>query len=90
MLEEWAAVNGTRLIPAGMGRSKWDEAHSYGPDSESHFPAGEIFILKTKLFREVTTVLSEIKHLKIVFRSVPDSVFLLLDRLNRPGLFRIA
>ena len=32
------------------------------------------------------TVLNERKHLKIVFRSVPDSVILFLDRSDRPGL----
>ncbi len=43
-------------------------------------------ILKTKIFRDITTVLNERKHLKIVFRSVPDSVILFLDRSDRPGL----
>jgi hypothetical protein len=32
--------------------------------------------LKTKIFGDVTTVLNERKHLKILFRSVPDSVIL--------------
>jgi hypothetical protein len=38
------------------------------------------------LFREVTTVLNERKHLKIVIRSVPDSVSLILGRTEWPGL----
>jgi hypothetical protein len=40
----------------------------------------EIFILKTMMFREVTTVLNERKHLKMVIRSVPDAVSLILGR----------
>ncbi len=40
----------------------------------------ENFILKTMMFRGVTTVLSERKHLKMVTRSVPDSVSLILGR----------
>ncbi len=32
------------------------------------------FILKTMIFRDVTTVLNERKHLQMVIRSVPDSV----------------
>jgi hypothetical protein len=43
-------------------------------------------ILKTKIFRDVTTVLNERENLKIVFRSVPDSVILFLDRCYRQGL----
>ncbi len=46
----------------------------------------ENFILKTMMFREVTTVLNEIKHLKIVIRSVPDSVSLILGRTEWVGL----
>ncbi len=46
--------------------------------------------MKTKIFCNLTTVLNERKHLKIVFRSVPDSDILFLesnlDRSNRPGL----
>jgi hypothetical protein len=38
------------------------------------------------IFRDVTNVLNERKHLKIVFRSGPDAVILFLDRSNRPGL----
>ncbi len=34
-------------------------------------------ILKTMIFREVTTVLNERKHLKMAIRSVPDSVSLI-------------
>jgi hypothetical protein len=37
-------------------------------------------ILKTMMFRDVRTVLNEIKHLKMVIRSVPDSVSLILGR----------
>ncbi len=42
----------------------------------------ENFILKTMMFRGpgVTTVLNERKHLKMVIRSVPDSVSLILGR----------
>jgi hypothetical protein len=42
--------------------------------------------LKTMIFCDVTTVLNERKHLKIAFRSVPDSVSLVLDQMDRPGL----
>ncbi len=38
------------------------------------------------MFRDIATVLNERKHLKIVFRSVSDSVILFLDRSDRPGL----
>ena len=38
------------------------------------------------MFRDVTTVLNERKHLKMVIRSVPDSISLFLDRTDRPGL----
>ncbi len=44
------------------------------------------FILKTMMFRDVTTVLNERKHLKMVIRSVPDSVSLNLGRTECPGL----
>ncbi len=37
-------------------------------------------ILKTMMFRDVRTVLNERKHLKMVIRSVPDSVSLILGR----------
>ena len=46
----------------------------------------EIFILKTMLFRDITTVLNERKHLKMVIWSVPDSVSLILGRTEWPGL----
>ncbi len=42
--------------------------------------------MKTKIFLDVTTVLNERKPLKIVFRSVADSVILFLERSERPGL----
>jgi hypothetical protein len=38
----------------------------------------EIFTLKTMMFREITTVLNERKHLKMVIMSVPDAVSLIL------------
>jgi hypothetical protein len=38
----------------------------------------EFFILKSTLFREVTTVLNERKQLNMVIRSVPDSLSLVL------------
>ncbi len=44
------------------------------------------FILKTMMFRDVTTVLNESKHLKMVIRSVPDSVSLNLGQTECPGL----
>ena len=44
------------------------------------------FILKTIMYHDSTTVLNERKHLKIVIRSVPDSISLFLDQTNRPGL----
>ena len=40
----------------------------------------ENFILKTMTFHDVTTVLNERKHLKMVIRSIPDSVTLILGR----------
>ncbi len=43
-------------------------------------------ISKTKIFRDVNTILNERKHLKIVFRSVSDSVTLFLDQTDLPGL----
>ncbi len=43
-------------------------------------------ILKTMMFRDVTTVLNERKHLKMVIRSVPDSVILFLGRTEWSGL----
>jgi hypothetical protein len=46
----------------------------------------DIFILKNMTFCEVTTVLNERKHLKMVIRSVPDSVSLILGRTEWPGL----
>jgi hypothetical protein len=64
----------------------WDEAYFRVRDSEGHFSAGKKYILKTKIFKGVTSVLNERKHLKIVFRSVQDSASLFLDRSNRPGL----
>jgi hypothetical protein len=50
-------------------------------DSDCRFWAGKN-ILKNMMFRDVTTVLNERKHLKMVIRSVPDSVILclILDR----------
>ncbi len=53
---------------------------------ESHFSSGEKISWKTKTFCDLTTVLNERKHLKIVFRSVPNSVILFLDRSDRSGL----
>jgi hypothetical protein len=44
------------------------------------FLAGEKKILKTMMFRDVRAVLNERKHLKMVIRSVPDSVSLILGR----------
>ncbi len=38
------------------------------------------------MFREVKTVLNERKHLKMVIRSVTDSVCQILGRAERPGL----
>jgi hypothetical protein len=40
----------------------------------------EFYILKTVMFREVTTALNERKHLKLEIRSVPDSFSLILGR----------
>jgi hypothetical protein len=34
----------------------------------------EIFILKTMMFREITTILNRRSYLKMVIRSVPDAV----------------
>jgi hypothetical protein len=38
----------------------------------------ENFILKTEMFLEITTVSNEKAHLKMVIRSVPDAVRLIL------------
>jgi hypothetical protein len=43
-------------------------------------------IMKTVMFRDMTTVLNESKHLEMVIRSVPDSVSLILGRTAWPGL----
>ncbi len=40
----------------------------------------ENLILKTMTFHDVTTILNERKHLKMVIRSIPDSVTLILGR----------
>jgi hypothetical protein len=40
----------------------------------------KIFILKTMMLRDVTRLLNERKHLKMVIRSVPDSLSLILGR----------
>ncbi len=42
--------------------------------------------MKSSIFRDVTTVLNERKHLKKVFRSVSDSITLFLDRSDRQGV----
>jgi hypothetical protein len=44
------------------------------------------FILKPIMFREVTTVLNERKHLIMVIRSVPDAVSLILGRTEWLGI----
>jgi hypothetical protein len=38
------------------------------------------------MFREVTTVLNERKHLRMVIRTVPDSVSRILGLTERQGL----
>ncbi len=43
-------------------------------------------ILKTMMFRDVTTDLNERKHLKMVIRSVPDSISLFFGRAEWLGL----
>jgi hypothetical protein len=48
-------------------------------DSDGRFLEGN-FILKTVMFRDVMTVLNERKRLKMVIRSVPDAVSLILGR----------
>jgi hypothetical protein len=57
----------------------YNEAHKSVGDSDSHFFGRGKIILKTKIFSDSTTVLNKRKHLKIVFRSEPDSVILFLD-----------
>jgi hypothetical protein len=49
------------------------------------FWPGIFFILKTMMFHAVTTVLNERAHLKMVIRSVADSVSLSLGRTERQG-----
>ena len=46
-------------------------------------------ILKTMMFRDEMTVLNERKHLKMVIRSVPDSVILILGRTEWQGLIAL-
>ncbi len=46
----------------------------------------EDFILKTIMFRDVTTILNKRKHLKMVIRSVQKSVGLILVRTEWQGL----
>ncbi len=46
----------------------------------------EIFTLKIMKFHDVTTVLNERKHLKMLIRSVPESVSLNLGRAECLGL----
>ena len=46
----------------------------------------EILVLKTMMFRDLTTVLNERKHLKMLIRSVPDSVSPILGRAECLGL----
>ncbi len=49
----------------------------------------ENFIFKTMMFRDVTTVVNERKHFKMVSRSdwsVPELVSLILGRTKRLGL----
>jgi hypothetical protein len=67
-----AAVNGTRPINAPVTRMA-----IFQPD---------FFILKINGYHDKTTVLNERKHLKMVIRSVPNSVSLFVERADRPGL----
>ncbi len=46
----------------------------------------EKFVLKTMIFCDVTTVLNERAQLKMVIRSVPGSVALILGQTERQGL----
>jgi hypothetical protein len=61
-----AAASGTRYLRACMTRMA-----VFWPGKK---------ILRTMMFREVTTVLNDRKHLKMVIRSVPDAVSLILGR----------
>ncbi len=49
-------------------------------DSDGCFFGWESFILKSMMFCDITSVLNERKHLKMVTRSVLDSVSLNLDQ----------
>jgi hypothetical protein len=49
------------------------------------FLSGIFFILKSMMFHEVTTVLNKRKHLKMVIRSIPDAVSLILGRTQWLG-----
>jgi hypothetical protein len=46
----------------------------------------ENFTLKTMMFCDVTTVFNERKHIKMVIRSAPDPVSLILGRAEGLGL----
>ncbi len=46
----------------------------------------EIFILKTMMFHDITTVFNEGKHLKMVIRAVPESVSPILGPAKGLGL----
>ncbi len=75
------ALTGIRLQLAGRGTKERTPTRMV-------FFCRENFILKTMMFRNVSTVLNERKDVKItmVVRSVPDSFSLILGRIERLGL----
>ena len=64
-----------------QGLSPWLNKLGFGRlpgDMRFRLFGREFFILKTMMFHEITTVLNGRKHLKMVIRSVPDSLSLFL------------
>ncbi len=78
------------MVPSSVNFTSMPQLAARGTKERARlgwpFFGRENFILKIMMFREVTTVLNERKHLKMVIRSVPDSVSLILGRTEWPGL----
>ncbi len=66
-----------QLAALGTKESAWLRWPFFGPEN---------FILKTMMFREVTTVLNERTHLEMVGRSVPDDTSQILGWTKWLGL----
>jgi hypothetical protein len=88
---------GSSLHPFAFQQLNHHPAPSFTPQLEARgtkerarlgwpFFGPEVCILKTMMFRDVTTVLNERKHLKMEIRSFPDAVNLFLGRTEWLGL----